>query len=164
MAEQRADPDPGRLGDLVGRGGARSSAGCRPASAAATGEEVRRHFAMNGQAGLSLRADAVRVHDTADPEVVIAEFDYDGRAARGRTFRVSNIQVLRVRDGLIVETRDYHNHAALTAVLSSRGVESAGARSCRGRTDTGGGETHGQDRGGRERDARRRDAVARHRR
>jgi uncharacterized protein len=81
-------------------------------------EEVRRHFAMNGQAGLSLQADAVRVHETADPEVVIAEFDYDGRAASGRTFRVSNIQVLRVRDGLIVETRDYHNHAALAAVLS----------------------------------------------
>jgi uncharacterized protein len=81
-------------------------------------EEVRRHFAMNGQAGISLRADAVRVHETADPEVVIAEFDYDGRAASGRTFRVSNIQVLRVRDGLIVETRDYHNHAALAQVLS----------------------------------------------
>jgi ketosteroid isomerase-like protein len=81
-------------------------------------EEVRRHFAMNGQAGISLRADAVRVHETADPEVVIAEFDYDGRAASGRTFRLSNIQVLRVRDGLIVQTRDYHNHAALAAVLS----------------------------------------------
>jgi ketosteroid isomerase-like protein len=81
-------------------------------------EEIRRHFAMNGQAGISLRADAVRVHETADPEVVIAEFDYDGRAASGRTFRVSNIQVLRVRDGLIVETRDYHNHAALAEVLS----------------------------------------------
>ncbi|MEV6850734.1 nuclear transport factor 2 family protein [Actinoplanes sp. NPDC051411] len=81
-------------------------------------EGVRRHFALNGQAGISLRADAVRVHETADPEVVIAEFDYDGRAPSGRTFRVSNIQVLRVRDGLIVETRDYHNHAALAEVLT----------------------------------------------
>jgi ketosteroid isomerase-like protein len=81
-------------------------------------EDVRRHFAANGGAGLSLRATDVRVHETADPEVVIAEFDYDGRAAGGRTFRVSNIQVLRVRDGLIVETRDYHNHAALASVLS----------------------------------------------
>jgi uncharacterized protein len=81
-------------------------------------EEVRRHFAMNGQVGISLHADAVRVHETADPEVVIAEFDYDGRAPSGRTFRVSNIQVLRVRDGLIVETRDYHNHAALAEVLT----------------------------------------------
>jgi ketosteroid isomerase-like protein len=79
---------------------------------------VRRHFAMNGQAGISLRADAVRVHQTSDPEVVIAEFDYDGRAPSGRAFRVSNIQVLRVREGLIVETRDYHNHAALAEVLT----------------------------------------------
>lgn len=81
-------------------------------------EAVRRHFAMNGQAGIALRADAVRVHETADPEVVIVEFDYDGQAPSGRTFRVSNIQVLRVRDGLIVETRDYHNHAALAEVLT----------------------------------------------
>lgn len=81
-------------------------------------EEVRRHFALNGQAGLALRAEAVRVHETADPEVVIAEFDYDGRAPGGRTFRVANIQVLRVRDGLIVESRDYHNHAALAEVLT----------------------------------------------
>jgi ketosteroid isomerase-like protein len=80
-------------------------------------EEVRQHFALNGQFGLSLQADAVRVHETIDPEVVIAEFDYDGRAPSGRSFRVSNIQVLRVRDGLIVETRDYHNHAALAEVL-----------------------------------------------
>jgi ketosteroid isomerase-like protein len=81
-------------------------------------EEVRRHFALNGQAGIALRADAVRVHETGDPEVVIAEFDYDGRAPSGRSFRVSNIQVLRVRDGLILETRDYHNHAALAEVLT----------------------------------------------
>lgn len=80
-------------------------------------DEVRRHFARNGQAGISLHAAGVRVHETADPEVVIAEFDYDGRTTAGRTFRVSNIQVLRVRDGLIVESRDYHNHAVLAEVL-----------------------------------------------
>jgi uncharacterized protein len=80
-------------------------------------DEVRRHFVMNGQAGLSLRADCVRVHETTDPEVVIAEFDYDGTTSTGRTFRVSNIQVLRVRDGLILETRDYHDHARLADVL-----------------------------------------------
>jgi len=81
-------------------------------------DEVRRHLARNAQAGLSLHADRVHVHETADPEVVVAEYDYDGRTRSGRTFRVSNIQVLRVRDGLIVETRDYHNHAVLAEVLS----------------------------------------------
>ena len=32
--------------------------------------------------------------------------------------RVSNIQVLRVRDGKIVATRDFHNHAALVAAMT----------------------------------------------
>jgi ketosteroid isomerase-like protein len=31
---------------------------------------------------------------------------------------VANVQVLRVRDGLVVESRDYHHHAALAAVMS----------------------------------------------
>jgi ketosteroid isomerase-like protein len=48
--------------------------------------------------------------------VVIAEFDYEGQViATGRTFRVSNVQVVRVRDGLIVESRDYHDHFAMAA-------------------------------------------------
>jgi ketosteroid isomerase-like protein len=81
-------------------------------------DEVRQHFAMNGESGISLVAQAVRVHETADPEVIIAEFDYDGHVATtGAGFRVANIQVLRVRDGLIVESRDYHNHAVLSDVL-----------------------------------------------
>ncbi|MFA1544141.1 nuclear transport factor 2 family protein [Actinomadura monticuli] len=67
---------------------------------------------------LELRAWNAVVHDTADPEVIVAEFDYDGRVtATGRTFRVANLQVLRVRDGLIVETRDYHDHPGLARAL-----------------------------------------------
>ncbi|WP_093480097.1 hypothetical protein [Streptomyces sp. 5112.2] len=30
-----------------------------------------------------------------------------------RTFEAANIQVLRVHDGLIVESRDHHDHLAL---------------------------------------------------
>jgi ketosteroid isomerase-like protein len=82
-------------------------------------EEVRRHLAGNAQVGITLRVSGVRMHETADPEVVIAEFDYDGHAgSTGRDFHVANIQVLRVRDGLIQETRDYHNHAVLADVLT----------------------------------------------
>lgn len=79
-------------------------------------DEVREHFAGNGELRISLKADAVRVHETADPEVIIAEFDYDGHVA-GTDFRVANIQVLRVREGLILESRDYHNHAVLADVV-----------------------------------------------
>ena len=66
-----------------------------------------------------LRAGNVVVHHTDDPEVIIAEFDYHGQVSTtGRSFQVANIQVLRVRDGQIVSSRDYHNHAAIAAVLS----------------------------------------------
>ncbi|MFF3108673.1 nuclear transport factor 2 family protein [Kitasatospora sp. NPDC057904] len=56
----------------------------------------------------------VVIRETDDPEVVVNEWDYQGRHREtGRTFRSSNIQVLRVRDGLIVHSRDFHDHLAL---------------------------------------------------
>ncbi|HEY3007350.1 MAG TPA: nuclear transport factor 2 family protein [Micromonosporaceae bacterium] len=80
-------------------------------------EALRKHFAM-AAGRVRLRTHNIVVHDTIDPEVIIAEFDYDGLALEtGRSFRASNIQVLRVRDGRIVESRDYHDHAALAAAL-----------------------------------------------
>lgn len=58
------------------------------------------------------------MHDTGDPEVVIAEFDYDGQVSTtGRSFLVSNVQVLRVHNGQIVSSRDYHDHLAIAAAL-----------------------------------------------
>jgi ketosteroid isomerase-like protein len=81
-------------------------------------EAIRRHFAAAAAGPLELRATNVVVHETGDPEVIVAEFDYEGRVATtGRTFRVANVQVLRVRDGRIVASRDYHNHLALAAAL-----------------------------------------------
>ena len=77
---------------------------------------LREHFATMTSASLRLRAHNVVVHETADPEVIVAEYDYRGEVvATGRTFDVANIVVLRVRDGLIVSSRDYHNHLALAA-------------------------------------------------
>jgi ketosteroid isomerase-like protein len=58
------------------------------------------------------------VHDTGDPEVIIAEFDYHGQVTpMGPLFEVANVQVLRVRDGRIVASRDYHDHLAIAAAL-----------------------------------------------
>jgi uncharacterized protein len=66
---------------------------------------------------LQLRAHNMVVHETADPEVVVAEWVYEGRVTTTRrSFRVSNIQVSTVRDGRIVTSRDYHNHVVLAAV------------------------------------------------
>ncbi|RKE05087.1 nuclear transport factor 2 family protein [Streptomyces sp. TLI_171] len=80
-------------------------------------EELRKRFAALGaDDAIRLHAENIHLHGTDDPEVVIAEFDYEGLyPATGRTFRTANIQVLRVRDGLIVETRDYHDHLAFAA-------------------------------------------------
>jgi ketosteroid isomerase-like protein len=81
-------------------------------------EEVRTRFAAAAEGPLSLRARNVVVHETADPEVIVAEFDYVGHVATtGTTFRVANIQVLRIRDGLIVESRDYHDYLAFAHAL-----------------------------------------------
>src|SRR5262245_8525784 len=75
---------------------------------------IQAHFAAAAGGPLRLHARNVVVHETGDPEVVIAEYDYHGRVTTtGRTFEVANVQVLRVRDGRIVASRDYHDHLAL---------------------------------------------------
>ncbi|WP_327418949.1 nuclear transport factor 2 family protein [Streptomyces sp. NBC_01233] len=46
--------------------------------------------------------------------MVVAEFDYQvHHRVTGRTFEAASILVLRVRGGLIVSSRDYHDHLAL---------------------------------------------------
>jgi len=83
-------------------------------------DAVHAHFAAAAGGPLRLTTRDVVVHETADPEVIIAEFTYDGTVTTtGATFTAANIQVLRVRDGLIVASRDYHDHAALAAALGS---------------------------------------------
>jgi ketosteroid isomerase-like protein len=54
--------------------------------------------------------DNVTLHETADPEVVIAEFQVHGIVhATATAFTLSYINVTRVVDGLIVSSRDYGN-------------------------------------------------------
>jgi len=81
-------------------------------------EAIRKHFANFATAPLKLQVRNMIVRQTTDPEVVVAEWDYDGLVTTtGRMFRVSNIQVSRVRHGKIVESRDYHNHALMANVM-----------------------------------------------
>jgi ketosteroid isomerase-like protein len=77
-----------------------------------TREELRRHFAGGpgrAQGVERFEPASAQVHTTADPEVVIFEFSYVG-SANGRSFSVPCIFVVRVRDGVIVESRDYADH------------------------------------------------------
>ncbi|MFB9836380.1 nuclear transport factor 2 family protein [Actinoallomurus acaciae] len=78
-------------------------------------ETIRAHFAGAAAMGLRLVARDVVIHETADPEVVVAEFTYEITGREGTT-TAANIQVLRVRDGLITATRDYHDHLAIARV------------------------------------------------
>jgi ketosteroid isomerase-like protein len=81
-------------------------------------EAIRQHFAAGASIPLEMRASNIVIHDTADPELIVAEFDYHGRVtSTSRTFAVPNIFVIRVRDGKIVSSRDYVNHLALAAAL-----------------------------------------------
>ncbi|HEY7048298.1 MAG TPA: nuclear transport factor 2 family protein [Jatrophihabitantaceae bacterium] len=72
-----------------------------------TRDDLRRHFTGGPIEPIpDYRATDIVVHETADPEVIVAEFAYRGSVA-GREFRVPCVFVLRVRDGQIVESRDY---------------------------------------------------------
>ncbi|OEV37414.1 hypothetical protein HS99_0004035 [Kitasatospora aureofaciens] len=62
----------------------------------------------------------VVIRETDDPEVIVAEWDYQVRhRPTGKTFQSANIQVLKVRDGLIVHSRDFHDHLALIAATGA---------------------------------------------
>jgi ketosteroid isomerase-like protein len=76
-------------------------------------DEVREHFAAGSTASFDRRPANIRVHETADPEVIVAEFEYRSTAAgTGEPAAVPCVFVLRVRDGEIVESRDYIDHVA----------------------------------------------------
>ncbi|TDW87848.1 ketosteroid isomerase-like protein [Kribbella pratensis] len=80
-------------------------------------DALREHFGGVGPQVAEVvhfQPDNIRVHQTIDPEVIVAEFEYAGTVvATGEPFRVPGIFVLRVRDGLIVESRDYIDHLAM---------------------------------------------------
>jgi len=81
-------------------------------------EAIRQHFAGAPGVPLRMRAENVVTHETTDPEVIITEYDYVGEATTtGRSFVSHNIIVMRVRDGQIVESHDYHDHYAIGEAL-----------------------------------------------
>ncbi|MCA2224439.1 nuclear transport factor 2 family protein [Nonomuraea aurantiaca] len=77
-------------------------------------EELRARFKAAEGVLRWERTDNVLIHETTDPEVVIVEFDIHGSlVASGRSVVSSYIMVIRVRDGLIVHSRDYGNPMAM---------------------------------------------------
>jgi ketosteroid isomerase-like protein len=83
----------------------------RPA-ALRTRAELRDHFTPAGTGPrLPRRVANIAIHQTTDPEVIVAEFEYQGTVPEtGEPIAVPGIFVLRVRDGEIVSSRDYFDH------------------------------------------------------
>jgi ketosteroid isomerase-like protein len=77
-----------------------------------TRDELREHFRPTGDGPrLHRRPAGITIHETTDPEVIVAEFEYRGTVVEtGERFAQPAIFVLRVRDGEIVSSRDYFDH------------------------------------------------------
>jgi uncharacterized protein len=63
----------------------------------------------------------VTIHETTDPEVIVAEFEYQGTTDAGQDYALPAIFVMRVRNGEIVSSRDYHDHLASARVRGQLG-------------------------------------------
>jgi ketosteroid isomerase-like protein len=75
-----------------------------------------------GRAGFPVRFEQCRtvaVHDTADPEVIVVEYELGGTVlTTGRQASAPFIGVLRVREGRVLHWREYQGTAAIAAALS----------------------------------------------
>ncbi|NUU24168.1 MAG: SnoaL-like domain-containing protein [Streptomycetaceae bacterium] len=65
-----------------------------------------------------IRLTVTHVHETTDPDTLIAEFTSDGKViTTGKTYTNTYISVVRFRDGLIVSQKEFYNpNAALEAL------------------------------------------------
>jgi len=84
------------------------------APALRTRDELREHFSRPGTSTRPeprRRAANITIHQTTDPEVIVAEFEYQGTSDdTGQPYALPGIFVLRVRAGEIVSSRDYFDH------------------------------------------------------
>jgi len=85
------------------------------------GREEFLAFAAAGRSSLPVRFEECRelaIHETADPQVIVVEYELAGTVTTtGRHASASFIGVLRVRDGLVTEWREYQNTLAIAHAL-----------------------------------------------
>jgi ketosteroid isomerase-like protein len=82
-------------------------------------EGFRSRFAGAGEVRKVVKADNVVVHETTDPEVIVAEFDLSSEvSASGKVFSSTYVMVMTVHGGEIVHSRDYSNSAATTELIA----------------------------------------------
>lgn len=89
-----------------------------PSRIETTREELRARFQAGAASRRYTSAANVVLHETADPQVVIAEYELHGEmTATGAPFSVRFAMVLTVRDGQIVHSRDYSDPIAGARLL-----------------------------------------------
>ncbi|WP_049576227.1 nuclear transport factor 2 family protein [Nonomuraea sp. SBT364] len=98
-------------------------------------EEIRRYLTSITATPMELTGfHDLAVHETRDPEVVIAEYEGRGRVvSTGRPYRMTYIQLLRARGGEIVTWRDYWSPLAGFRALGLRALLPTVARTARAR-------------------------------
>ena len=89
-----------------------------------TRDELRAHFQPRDAVPRMERRPAnITIHETTDPEVIVAEFEYVGvDPTTGERTALPGIFVLRVRDGEIVESRDYFDHLTAARIRGGLGT------------------------------------------
>ena len=89
------------------------SAGLYPSRIETTRDDLRARFEAGAAVRRYERLANVAIHETADPEVIIAEYEMHGRmVADGQPFAMTFVMVITVRDGQIVHSRDYSDPVA----------------------------------------------------
>ena len=89
------------------------ASGLGPERLETTREEIRQRFAAGAASRRYTGLRDVRVHETADPDVLVLEYRLDGtRISDGEPFTMTFVMVLTFRDGLIAHSRDYTDPVA----------------------------------------------------
>ena len=110
-------PDPGAMADFYAPHVVIempfAPAGLYPARTETTREELRARFRAGAAARRYRKLRDVVIHETTDPEVVIAEYGLDGELTESaEPFSLRFVMVMTIRDGQIVHTRDYSDPIA----------------------------------------------------
>jgi ketosteroid isomerase-like protein len=86
------------------------------------GREAFVAFARAGREAMRVRIEECRdviVHQTTDPDVIVAEYVLVGRSeVTGQRGSLAFIGVLRARDGKVAHWREYQNTAGMAAALA----------------------------------------------
>jgi uncharacterized protein (TIGR02246 family) len=114
-----ADKDLAALADLYAEDAVVRQPFAKPEIALTGRAQIERFLGDLGRAPLTLAPRDIQVHQTADPQVVVAEWDSDmTRTTDGTTASMHNIAVFCVRAGRIAWSRDYHDHPVLAGLSS----------------------------------------------